>query len=752
MDDSTTSSSFSAPKRNPSEQHGRSLGIYNSRPTKERLVGDGINSGYPRLRSRPKSEYALLIDESQSENISGKEERRPAKMRIGKRLPDLRTHFDPYRNPPAAPLRFASPPARALPSQPGDYKSARPDNCRHPVKFSLTMEYLNEHKPAGDRLDNEDFVRVVRKQILTGNPEDNNWMVRSIFRHRDYAQYSMDSKCEALMGNPVHIYSSTVPSQEQCDYYEAVERIYETNTPGPHGQEIDRLRGIVKELVVGEKRTTLRNKLLRDMVWTLTPNQRDTLRQSFPLLYGDHTVADDINWLYFDTVIRLYSKNNLSQQKWLQPVMAASEKTRVEARDKLMGIIHSRLSPAQRAELKMICKKRHDALLSSREPLLHTAIRTNNINAVRAYVTKVLAYAPPEERERLLLARCDTADGKETGDAAFFRLLHSGSEALIRSFTATILATTQLTLEQKWSILDARRPQDNVSAFTMLMGMGDWPRIRTFVNILTGWNFDDFHDLKSPQDPIKIVIPGVAHGDNIRTYLFKVLLMEGWRRENWVQGDFKTAYAQAMENGHKKCARKLFKLLLSIKQYLILERLSIVGYHPPKKPQRIAKDAAMLAEISKRENDRRRAMTLAERKKEDESMEREYEASMKILNSIPSVAELFADEVKEIMTLEDEKQKDRAHMAALRMQDKLKAEERKAKLKSLFEPLSPRKPLPGSPGANSATSRYSFNRSSPKKSLSPRARSMPNLSPVPKFKSKSHSAQYMPLPDESEGG
>jgi hypothetical protein len=488
------------------------------------------------------------------------------------------------------------------------------------------------------------------------------------------------------------------------------------------------------------------------MMWTLTPNQRDTLRQAFPLLYGDHTVADDINWLYFDTVVRLYSKSDLSQQKWMRSLTAASRETRIEARDKFMGIIHSRLSPAQRTELKNICKKRHDELLSSREPLLHTAIRTNNENAARAYVTNVLEFAPPEQRERLLLARSDTADGKETGEPAFFRLLHSGSQSMIMGSMAIILRSTQLTLEQKWNILDARRQKDNVSAFTMLMGMGDWPRIYTFVNMLTSWNFEDFHDLKNPIAPMTIDIPGVVLATDVRTYLFKVMLMEGWRRNEWEYGARTTAYAQAMENGHKKCARKLFKLLLSIRQYLILERLSIVSYYPPTKPKRIAKDAALLAEVSKRENDRRRALTLAERKKEDEAMEREYEASMKILNSMPSVEELFADEVKGIMTLEDDKEKDRAHFAALRMQDKLKAAERKKKLKSLFEPLSPKKPLPGSPGTRSLTSRYSFNRTSPKKSPSARARSMPNIPSMPKFSSNSNSTQYTALPDESEGG
>ena len=106
------------------------------------------------------------------------------------------------------------------------------------------------------------------------------------------------------------------------------------------------------------------------------------------------------------------------------------------------------------------------------------------------------------------------------------------------------------------------------------------------------------------------------------------------------------------------------------------------------------------------------------------------------------------------MTLENETQKDRAHFAALRMQDKLKAAERKKKLKSLFEPLSPKKPLPGSPGARSLTSRYSFNRTSPTKFPSPRARSMPNIPSMPKFSPKTKSMLYTALPDksESEGG
>jgi hypothetical protein len=306
MDDSTTSSSIGASRRRVSQESSGSPGRSNSQPNKKPTVSNG-GSGTPRLGSRKKGDYALLNDDSASENVSGTEDRnRPAKMTIEKRRADFRTHSNPYRTPPAAPLRFASPLARAVPSQPGDATSARPDKSPHPVKFSLTMAHLNEHKPDGDRLDDENFIRVVRKQILTGNPLDNGWMIKSLFGHQDYARYSMDSKCETLMGNTDHIYSGTVPAQEQCDYYEAVEQMYETGTPGPHCQGIDRRRGQVKKLVAGEERAALRNKLLRDMIWTLTPNQRDTLRQAFPLLYGDHTVADDINWLYFDTVIRLY--------------------------------------------------------------------------------------------------------------------------------------------------------------------------------------------------------------------------------------------------------------------------------------------------------------------------------------------------------------------------------------------------------------------------------------------------------------
>lgn len=249
MDDSTTSSSFGAYRRRGSEESGGSPGVSNSRPNKKQAVSKGTGSSYPRLSSRKKGDYALLIDESESENVSGKEDRnRPAKMRIGKRLSEIRTHSNPYRNVPAAPLRFASPLARALPSPPGNAKSARPDKSPHPVKFSLAMDYLNDHKPDGDRLDNDDFIRLVRKQNLTRNCQDTDWMIKSIFGHQDYAQYSMDSKCETLMGNTDHIYLGTVPVQNQCDYYEAVEHMYDTRTPGPHSQEINRLRGQIKNL------------------------------------------------------------------------------------------------------------------------------------------------------------------------------------------------------------------------------------------------------------------------------------------------------------------------------------------------------------------------------------------------------------------------------------------------------------------------------------------------------------------------
>src|ERR1700712_466893 len=117
MNDSTTSSSFGAYRRSVSEESGGSPGVSNSRPNKKQTVSNGSGSSSPRLSSRKKGDYALLTNESASETVSGKEDQyRPAKMTIGKRLSDIRTHSNPYRTPPAAPLRFASPRARAVPS------------------------------------------------------------------------------------------------------------------------------------------------------------------------------------------------------------------------------------------------------------------------------------------------------------------------------------------------------------------------------------------------------------------------------------------------------------------------------------------------------------------------------------------------------------------------------------------------------------------------------------------------------------
>jgi hypothetical protein len=287
----------------------------------------------------------------------------------------------------------------------------------------------------------------------------------------------------------------------------------------------------------------------------------------------------------------------------------------------------------------------------------------------------------------------------------------------------------------------------------MLMGMGDWPRILTFVRILTAWNFDDFHDLKNPIEPMTVEIPGVGFSSNVRTYLFKVLLMESFRRPEWNYGISKTAYAQAMENGHKKCARKLFKWLLSIKQYLPFERLSVIGYHPDETPRRMAKREALVAALSKKEDDRRRAMTAEERKKEDDARKIRAEVANKNFASKPSLAELFVVEAKEVMMLEEATVRNREHYAELRRLDRLKAAEKREKLKTrVRQSLSPQKPLPGSPEAHSMTSRYSFNRTSPTKSPSPRARSMPNIPSMPKFSAKSHSAPYIAMPDDSEGG
>src|SRR6478609_7258188 len=123
----TRSSSY-ASSQAASEQGNGSLGIFkrNSGANNEQAVRNSFRSrrpanepAQPQLRSRAENASAFLTDESQSENISRKEERtRQVKTRIGKQLSDPQTHFDPYRSPPAVPLRFSSKPARALPSQP----------------------------------------------------------------------------------------------------------------------------------------------------------------------------------------------------------------------------------------------------------------------------------------------------------------------------------------------------------------------------------------------------------------------------------------------------------------------------------------------------------------------------------------------------------------------------------------------------------------------------------------------------------
>ena len=720
----------------------------------------------PRMRSRADSAYLSYTDGSASENISGQGESR-RQMKAGAiALPSKPPRqSDPYRSPPAVPPKYLPQPAKALPPLPLPSSFARPQKGVYPRQSILTMRYVHKNRPDGDRLDTEDFIRLVRKQVLTGNPDDTSCLIRSIFWHPDFDQYTMESKIETLMGNTRHIYASTTPTTAQADYFDAVERLYRMNKAGPHGAQIDRRLGELAKTASGEEQTKLRNKVLRDMVWTLTPNQRDSLRLEFPLLYGDHTVADDINWLFFDTVMRLYSKDEREQAEMLEPVLAASRETRLDARDKLMGSIHSRLSAAQRNELKTICRKRHDALLSSREPLLHTAIRTNNIKAVRAYVTNILCYAPPAEMTRLLLARQDTAQGKETGDAAFFSLLQSASPKFIRHFMATILNFPELTIDQKFQILDARRLHDNVSAFTMLMGSGNWPRVEEFVNVLSSWNFDDFHDMENTYAPGRFEMPGVVKIFEGATYKFRVSLLKGWRRERWMRGEFTTAYAQAIMTGHKKCARKLFKKILAIEEYLELERLGIVAYYPPRDPEkearRLAKSRAFTAKLKKKRLARVAAMSPEDQaayfKKEADDEAKKYKEEMAFFHSLPSVAELFADEANDVIRLRKANEAGEREMQARMEKRAQKMEARKQKIKTLFAPMSPKKSAPASPEAPRVTSRYSYSRTSPKGPLPPRSQSMPvmpvmsGMTPRARFRSYK-SGGYVKMIDDSDGG
>lgn len=173
------------PQRGSMPRTGPGSGLHAGRQVQEDSAASG--PARPRMRSRADSAYLSSTDGSAPENVSGRGESR-RQMKAGAiTLPFAPPprQSDPYRSPPAVPPKYLPQPAKAHPighpSLPAAHGLGRLQKGVYPRRFILMMRYVHKNRPDGDRLDTEDFIRLVRKQVLTGNRRDTACLIQSIF-------------------------------------------------------------------------------------------------------------------------------------------------------------------------------------------------------------------------------------------------------------------------------------------------------------------------------------------------------------------------------------------------------------------------------------------------------------------------------------------------------------------------------------------------------------------------------------------
>lgn len=442
-------------------------------------------------------------------------------------------------------------------------------------------------RDSGPSFVNRKLTEKVRGNFLGNSHPDYSETIKYFFA--EPSPYDANVKADFLLGKTARIASSAMGEDDQAAYFNHAIRLYLSDENAPYRAIVKRKFRELEQLPADEK-IAFRNAFLKNLIWKMTPNQRQILRQKFPGIYGDATLADDINWLYFDTVIRLYTKNNeTSQKSLLKDVIAAHAETRLENRQRIMDIAHSYLTADQRTELKRICKARYEQVVNSRSTALQVAIRENKWERVIEYMIGVLKYAPANQRLKLLEARADTAMGANQGESAFSYILIHAPLFYVQAFMQHILYTNRLTLLEKFLILRAGRRSDHMPAFQVLAGLGYTDRVRLFMEIIEFWERPTEFDRKSTEtftffNPIKKhkFSKGGPYTAKVR------LIYAGLSDDTRVSGEV-GAYTRALENGHEEC-RKMMKDFTKRRMRILDDARFLLKMHEPVKS---AKDNEM---------------------------------------------------------------------------------------------------------------------------------------------------------------
>ena len=396
--------------------------------------------------------------------------------------------------------------------------------------------------------------------------------------------YDDEKLTKILLGKTSAITSSNVSEKIQADYFDHAVRLYMENSNAPHCTAFKNEIHELQQLPENEKLAS-RNKILRNLIWKMTPDQREILRKNYDGIYGDATLADDINWLYFDTVVKMYAQCKDSNVKGLlKDLIAAPEKMRLAEREKALDIAHSYLTNDQRAELKKICKARHDKVVNSRNTALQVAIRDNKWGRVFEYVEGVLKYAPASQRMKLLEARADTDKGESQGESAFSRILINAPLDYVQKFMESI-CYSQLPLGEKFEILYALRYDDYMPAFQLLAGLGYTDRVVRYIETLEKWERENDFDTKDNEQFVfynRIKKKRRIQGGRFaaKWWLIQSDMVDRKRFTGYV-----SAYTRAVDNGHKECAAAIKDCVKTKMQTNGVARFSIKNYLRLKTPE-----------------------------------------------------------------------------------------------------------------------------------------------------------------------
>lgn len=425
-----------------------------------------------------------------------------------------------------------------------------------------------------------------------------------LFTDKGYEDFDDDSKHQALMGYVFPICSRDTSEQEQRRYSLEVSRLYALNKGQAGADRLNELERSLSEFKITDERERFRFKEIDNLVWQLTPNQRHGLREQFKGLYGNSVLRDDTNWMFFDTIIRLYTKDEKKQRGLMEKIFSASEETRLQERDELRDIIHDYLTPTQREYLKSVCKQRHDAIQYTRLPLFQMIIRENNDETIEDYISTVMRFTKPSLWVHFLTCRNLRMDPATEfqGESAFFSMVHWSSIETMSSFLQLILFNKYLTIKQKNRILTSHRIEDDITPFHMIMAAGDYKRARAVLREIINYfkHTPDWLDSKSKNPKLHINVDALS--PDLSMYKLCIDLLAAAAPDETRLTNIINGYTRAFDSGHKKMAKR-FKVAIQ-RQWLFLmddDRWKIVGHND-------------IYNLTKEEDERRNAEILAELK------------------------------------------------------------------------------------------------------------------------------------------